>query len=90
MSNIPVLRASSLGSIIPELQNQVTHYDVTNQVTNSKILFFQIFRVSNLMWKNLNIILELLRKIKKNWISKLPTQKNKNNKLSELLTLNNK
>ena len=49
MSNIPVLRALSLGSIIPELQNQVTHYDVTNQVTNSKILFFKIFRVSNLM-----------------------------------------
>ena len=36
-------------SIIPELQNQVMHYDVTNQVTDSKTLFFKIFQVSNLM-----------------------------------------
>ena len=36
-------------SIIPELQNRITHYDVTNRVTNSKILYFLIFRVSNLM-----------------------------------------
>ena len=36
-------------SIIPELRNRVTHYDVTNRVTNSKILFFLIFRVSNSM-----------------------------------------
>ena len=34
------------GSIILELQNRVTHYDVTNRVTNSKY-FFLIFRVSN-------------------------------------------
>ena len=36
-------------SIIPELQNQVMHYDVTNQVTDSKTLFFKIFQVSNSM-----------------------------------------
>ena len=37
-----------LGSIISEVQNRVTHYDVTNRVTNSKIcFFFLIFRVSN-------------------------------------------
>ena len=42
------------GSVIPELQNRVTHYDVTNRVTNSKILFFKIFRVSNSMWKKLS------------------------------------
>ena len=35
-------------------------YDVTNQVTNSKTLFFLIFRVSNSMSKNLNIVLELV------------------------------
>ena len=28
------------GSVIPELENRVTHYDVTNRVTNPKILFF--------------------------------------------------
>ena len=35
------------GSIIPELQNRVKHYDVTNRVTNAKFFFF--FRVSNSM-----------------------------------------
>ena len=35
--------------MIPELQNRVAHYDVTNQVTNSKILSFLIFRVNNSM-----------------------------------------
>ena len=34
------------GSIIPELQNRVTHYDVINRVTNSKVLFFLIFSKS--------------------------------------------
>ena len=35
------------GSITPELQNPVTHCDVTNRVTNSNILFsFSIFRVN--------------------------------------------
>ena len=28
------------GPIIPELQNRVMHYDVTNQVTDCRILFF--------------------------------------------------
>ena len=28
------------GSIIPELQNRVIYYDVTNRVTNPKILCF--------------------------------------------------
>ena len=32
-----------LGSIIPKLQNRVTHYDVTNRVANSKIFFFLNF-----------------------------------------------
>ena len=40
-------------SIIPELQNRVTHYDITNRVANSKKIFFLIFRVSNSMWKKL-------------------------------------
>ena len=39
---------------MPELQNWVMHYHVTNQVTNSKILFFKIFQVNNLMWKKLS------------------------------------
>ena len=42
-----------MGSIIPELQNgvknRVTHYDITNRVTNSKIDFLKIVQVSNLM-----------------------------------------
>ena len=29
----------NMGSTIPELQNQVMFHDVTNRVTNSKILF---------------------------------------------------
>ena len=37
--------------MIPELQNRVAHYDVTNRVTNSKILSFLIFRVNNSMSK---------------------------------------
>ena len=28
------------GSVIPELQKRVTHYEVTNRVTNSKIVLF--------------------------------------------------
>ena len=32
-------------SIIPELQNRVTHYDVKNRVTNSKFFFFLIFEL---------------------------------------------
>ena len=35
------------GPIVLKLQNRVTHYDVTNQVTNSEILLFLIIRVSN-------------------------------------------
>ena len=31
------------GAIISELQNRVTHYDVTNRVTNSKIFLFFYF-----------------------------------------------
>ena len=55
-----MVRNSALwGSIIPELQNQVTHCDVTNRVTNSKIL---IFRVSNSMGKKFNLVLELVMK----------------------------
>ena len=33
---------STMGSIIYELQNRVTHYDVTNWVTNSFLLFFDM------------------------------------------------
>ena len=29
------------GTIIPDLQNRVIHYDVANRVTNSKSLFFK-------------------------------------------------
>ena len=46
--------------MIPGLQNRVTHYGVTNRVTNSKILKFLIFRVSNSMRKKINIVLEFL------------------------------
>ena len=42
-----------MGSIIPELKNRVMHYDVTNHVANSKILFFLIFQVGNSKWKKL-------------------------------------
>ena len=38
---------SALGSIIPKLENRVTHYNVINRVTNSTILIFLIFRVRN-------------------------------------------
>ena len=34
-----------MGSIITELQNRVTHYDVPNQVTNSKTLFVSLFEL---------------------------------------------
>ena len=50
----------ALRSTIPELQNGVTYYDVTNRVINCKILFFKIFRFSNSIWKNFNIVLELV------------------------------
>ena len=62
-------------SIIPELQNRVTHYDVTNRVTNSKILlFFLFFELITRCEKNFNIVLELV------------TRDFKQNKISELLT----
>ena len=38
-------------TVISELQNRVAHYDVTDRVTNSKILLFLIFRISKSMWK---------------------------------------
>ena len=41
-----------MGSIIPESQNRVMHYDVTKWVTNSKF-FFLILRVNNSLWKKL-------------------------------------
>ena len=41
------------GSIIPELQNRVTHYDVTNRVTNAK------FELVTPCEKSFHIILEL-------------------------------
>ena len=48
-------------SIIPELQNRVTHYDATNRVTNSKILFFlYFFQLITRREKNFNIVLELV------------------------------
>ena len=40
---------SKVRSINPELQNRVTHYEVTNRVTNSKISFFKMSQVSNSM-----------------------------------------
>ena len=54
------LKVFNSGSLIPELQNRVTHYDVANQVTNSKTLFLKIFWVTNSMWKNFKIVLELV------------------------------
>ena len=49
-----------MGSIIPQLQKQVAHYDVTNPVTNSKIYFFKFFELVTQCEKNLNIGLELV------------------------------
>ena len=70
------------GSIIPEIQNRVRYYDVTNPVTNSKTLFLFvcfIFRVSNSMWKKVNIDLELVTwDFKENKISELLARKIKN------------
>ena len=49
-----VWQTIEMGSVIPELQNQIIKpsytYDVTSRVTNSKF-FLKIFRVSNSMWK---------------------------------------
>ena len=50
---IPQYTLSNPGSIIPELQNRITHYDVANRVTNSEILYFLIFWVGYSMWKKL-------------------------------------
>ena len=47
-------------SLIPELQNRVMHYDVTNQVTNSRIFFFKFFEVVTRCEKNFNIVLQLV------------------------------
>ena len=50
-------------SIIPELQNRITHYDVTNRVA----IFFLFFDLVTRSEKNFIIILEFAtRKIKKN------------------------
>ena len=49
-----------LGSIIPELQNRVTHCDVRNSVTNTKIWFLKIFKLATLCERNFNIIVELV------------------------------
>ena len=48
-----------MGSVIPQLQNQVMHYDVTNRVTNSKF-FKKIFELVTRCEKTFNIILELV------------------------------
>ena len=71
-----------MGSIIPELQNRVTHYDVKSRVTTSKILFFEIFRFSTSMRKKalINIGLELVtRDFKQNKLLELLTRKIKKN-----------
>ena len=44
-------------SIIHELQNRVTHYDVTNRVTNSFLLFLELVTRYE---KSFNIVLELV------------------------------
>ena len=63
------------GSMITELQNRATYYDVTNRVTNSKILLLKkIFELVTWCEKTLNVILEFF----------------KENKISKVLTLNNK
>ena len=43
-------------SIIPKLQNRVTHYDVTKRVTNSKIFFKKIFELVTQFEKSFNTI----------------------------------
>ena len=48
---------STMRSIIHELQNRVTHYDVTNRVTNSFLLFFELVTRYE---KSFNIVLELV------------------------------
>ena len=48
------------GFVIPELQNQVTRYDVTNRVANSKILFLKFFELLTRCEKNFHIVLELV------------------------------
>ena len=48
-------------SMVTELQNQATHYDATNRVTNSKILLFKkFFQLLTRCEKTLNVILELV------------------------------
>ena len=59
--DVKIKYASSSGSIIPELQNRFTHYDITNRGTNSKILFFlNFFELLTQCEKNFNIVLELV------------------------------
>ena len=48
------------GSVIPELQKRVKHYEVTNRVTNSKIVLFKFFELVTRFEKNCNIVLELI------------------------------
>ena len=47
-------------SIIPELQNQVTHYDVTNRATNCKNFFLKYFKLVIRCVKKTLIVLELV------------------------------
>ena len=44
------------------VQNRVMHYDVTNRVTNSKTLFFQVFWVVTPCEKSFNIISKLVNR----------------------------
>ena len=47
--------------MVTELQNQATHYDATNRVTNSKVLLFKkFFQLLTRCEKTLNVILELV------------------------------
>ena len=70
---------SKTGSIIPELQNRITHYHVTNPVTKSRffVLFFELVIRCE---RNFNIVLELVTEsFKQNKISELLTRKIKKN-----------
>ena len=43
-----------------KLQNRITHYDVTNRVSTSKILYLCFFELVTRCKKNFNIIFELV------------------------------
>ena len=57
LSKIFEMFESVLGSIISELQNRVTHYDVINLTLNFFLLFFELVTRCE---KDFNIVFELV------------------------------